>query len=128
MPQTVEWLQEGKIILSKISGVLTIDEIRETSPLYVQMLDAGSAPVHIITGMQGLVLYPTNLLQLKDAMPSLNHPSMGWQVFYGAPPLARSLINVFSTITRSDFSNFRSLEQAVAFLHEKDAAVKLLVP
>lgn len=126
MPHTVEWLQEGKIILSKISGVLTMDEIRETAPLYVQMIDSGDAPVHIITCMKGLVLYPTNFLQLKDAMPSLSHPSMGWQVFYEAPMLASSLINVFAVVAKTHFTSFRSLEQAITFLNSKDKAVKLI--
>lgn len=127
MPHTIEWLQEGKVIMSRFYGVLTMQEMFEATPEYIALFEEGNPPVHIITDMSGLTQYPTNLLQTREALSYMGHEGMGWQAYYGAPALASSLINVFTTVMQTRLSTFRSFDLAIAFLHEKDSAVRLTI-
>lgn len=126
MPYTLDWLQEGKVIISRAYGTLTLAELRASMPKHVAMLDSGSAPVHIITDITNLKLSPANPIEVRDTVSYLNHASMGWHAFYGSVSLASSLINVYSQVMRVRVKVFNTYEQAVKFLEEHDATV--LIP
>lgn len=123
MPYTREWVEHGRIIRTAFTGALTIAELKQSSDEAMEMMEQGNAPVHIITDLTHLKQFPTNLLQVKDALPHLAHPSMGWQTFYGAPSLATSLIGIFGHIARARTRAFPTYEQAVRFLKEQDSTL-----
>lgn len=125
MPHTIDWLQEGKVLISRFEGVLTIQEMFDSTSEYIALFEGGNPPIHIITDLSNLKKFPTSLMQVRDAYAYLKHEKAGWLVYYGAPALASSLINVFNTIEQLPLGNFRSYEQALAFLHDKDKTVKL---
>lgn len=125
MPYTREWIEYGRIIKTAFNGALTLPELKQSSEEASAMMEEGQAPVHIITDLTHLKQFPTNLLQVKDALPHLSHPAIGWQVFYGAPSLAMSLIGIFGHVSRTRTRAFVTYEQAVQFLKSQDATLKI---
>lgn len=127
MPYTMDWLQEGKVIISRAYGTLTLHELRASMPKHIAMLNSGMAPVHILTDISSLKLSPANPIEVRDSVTYLSHPAMGWHAFYGSVSLASSLINVYSQVMRVHVKVFNNYEQAIKFLAEQDPLV-LITP
>lgn len=125
MAYSMEWLQEGKVIISRAQGTLTLDELRQSMPQHIAMFEAGTPPVHILTDITNVRLSAANPIQVRETLTYIDHPLMGWQAFYGSVSLASSLINAYSQVIKVRVKIFRSYEQAIKFLAEQDPAVHL---
>lgn len=128
MPHTHEWVEPRRVAKTMFTGILTVDELKQVSDEAIADMEEGQAPVHFITDLTALTQFPTNLLQVKDALVYISHPSMGWQVFFGAPALATSLIGIFGHIAHARMRAFRTYEQAIRFLKSEDATLTLEAP
>ncbi len=80
MPFTTQWLQENRIIRTQLLGKLSEQEAKEMSAAHAQLLDAGTAPVHLVVDVTGLDSIPINLRQNTAMGEYLRHPSLGWTV------------------------------------------------
>lgn len=125
MPYNVEWFQEGKVIIVRIGVNFPIEEVAQLSVKLIPMLEQGTAPVHILIDATQVKTFPTNLIQARNDAAYFNHPSLGWNAYYGTPTIIHSLLKVFSSVIQAQIVSFRTYEQALAFLREKDDTVNL---
>lgn len=125
MPNEITWLQEPHVILSRVHGVLAVEELLAAVPDIQQRLDAAAHPVHLVVDVSELTSFPTSIHLLKRAMPFGSHPNMGWMVVYGASSLATTFAQIVMRITMQRYRMFDTREDALAFLAEQDAAVSV---
>lgn len=123
MPYTIKWHQPGKVIQSHFAGDISVEEMRESSAKAIEMFAEGTPPIHLVTDMSHVKKFSTNFLEIRTALPYLEHPSMGWHAFYGALPLFTSFINMYAKIVNVRVRTFKTYEQAIRFVAEQDSAV-----
>jgi len=128
MSYQAEWLQEGKVIILRIGVHFAAEEIPPLSNDIIALLEKGTPPVHLVIDASQVKTFPTNIAQARRDATYLNHPSLGWSTYFGMSPVISSILKVFNTMTQANLASLRTLDQALAFLHSKDSAVKLDVP
>jgi hypothetical protein len=123
MPYTLEWYQPQRIILFKLVGKMSEEEVEQSSHnLYHDFLEPGQAPVHILYDSTDLTDYPRNLILVRHAATKyMKHPKLGWLIIYGPDNLTlRFLGKVVSQIMRVQFRYVSTKEDALEILHRID--------
>ena len=127
MPYKLSWYLPKRIILVDCVGTITTDEIRSFAQNGVEMVTSGRPLVHFIVDfrqVQGVESIPQALRTLQQNPP---HPDTGWVLFVGKlNPLLTTFADFAGTVIRVRYRRFGSMEEALAFLKERDTSLALV--
>src|SRR5687767_14970843 len=117
MPISTFWLLEQRIIGVRDYGDITLTELRQTNADVIAMLDAGSAPVHLLLDLTALRKFPTLISASANTMSFLHHPALGYVAVWGIRnPILVPILKVIGRIVSVDPQIVDSLEQALRFI------------
>jgi hypothetical protein len=129
MPYEGRWHTEGRILLGRVYGDLPLPEVEAASRDLIGYLEQGQRPVHLITDMTDLSLYPFNIRAIRSAADFLNHPALGWWQLFGSDnPSLRLLTALVARIAGVKFRWAQSQDEALAFLIGQDDSLRDLSP
>jgi hypothetical protein len=111
---------EGRVVLQKYEGQLTIEEIIESNNTTLQLMHAGSAPVHVVADIRSVKQFPTRVGQLRQAANYLADPTFGWLTLVGGTTLMTSFAMLVTQVTRTRLRTFGSPDEALSFLSRED--------
>ncbi len=115
-----KWVDEKRIIYTRLTGTLTSQEAQEMSDTHARFLSEGIAPVHLIVDVTGLSGVPTNLRQNTSMGGYLRHPSLGWTVLIGGNVLVNFMVSVIGQVFKFRYSKRDSFDDAIAYLSAQD--------
>jgi hypothetical protein len=123
MAYRIEWLVEGRIALTYLSGLITLEETLTFDRDILPYLEQAQPPlVHL--------LFDTSALEQLPGITTLNkfqwpkHPRVGWVISYPQPnPLIAFLTYLMAQIFKSRNRTMNTLEESLAFLNDVDATL-----
>ena len=123
MPYNLSWLNEKRVVLETLSGVIDMDEATKAANTTAEFIQQGQAPVHLIVDVSGMEKFPTNVRSVRSISGYLNDPNLGWMVIVGANHLVNFISTIVSQVVNFQLSRAETVEKAVAFLEKQDATL-----
>jgi len=123
MPVDLNWLLEGRILYIQLTGVLTIDDIKDASQRGVDMLDPSmNLPVHTIHDSRNIIEPPKNVRALFEvSKAALQDPRLGWMINVSSQnQFLTYMITMMGKLTGSEFRFESSVSEALNFLQMVD--------
>lgn len=121
MTHESSWLVAERVIQLRVSDTITMETIQVINAELLDMLETGTAPVHVINDMQGLKGFPNNLIQVKSLLTYMNHSKLGWEVIVSQPnPLVRFFASAITQIAGARMKMVPTLEEAYYALTRLD--------
>jgi hypothetical protein len=123
MSYEISWYHEKRVLLVRIQGELTLEDMRQCSDAIYETLDLGTAPTHVIADLREIGHFPASLIALKNAARYLTHPKIGWIVVIGGPMLAQMFAGILTRTTRINYHAAKTIEEAIQLLFEADPSL-----
>jgi hypothetical protein len=122
MPYEVSWYIEGRVMLTRITGNVTMEELHEVDKQLNALLNSCSSDVvHSLGDMTGVESHPTSAFELQSSQTYYKHSRLGWVVIYGYESKIVNYVSAILTqVFRVRFRVLKSRAEALAFLQEKD--------
>lgn len=117
------WLVPERVIGGTLRGVATLESIEAMDKLLIQMLDAGTAPVHIIVDCGKLTRVPVNLTQVQARMTHLNHAKLGKVAAYDVNRFVRFMAAAVFAFTKTQLHFAANRADAITYLRHIDYTV-----
>src|SRR5690349_2410874 len=116
MAYHVGWYQENRVIMVRMWGDTTVEELDSMFDDLIAHMDKGIKPVHTITDIVELRKFPLSIAAIKNAMPRMSHPKQGWNVVVGGPILVQSFSQIITRVANIRYRSFPTMDDAVMFL------------
>jgi hypothetical protein len=133
MPYTIEWLIEGRVLLSTLTGVITQPELKdfiEDIQVYLQQADpfgsqAGTRPVHHISNSLQLERVDISLKSLQLLVSAYKLAGkIGWQLDVNRHPINKMFANLATQFAHIQTRTFPTQDAAVQFLKDVDPTLR----
>ena len=93
MPITHSWFFPEQIVLVRMTGIMTLDEIRDAFAESARYVESSPArKVHLLHDWRDLKRFPRNVIEIRRVLLARiqNPRKIGWVVMFGTMnPLAR---------------------------------------
>jgi len=105
-------------------GVPTLEELREHNARLVELLDAGTAPVHVLL-RSDIEQPPTLRLDVaRSVFGGLAHPVLGYVLLINRQkPLVEFVATILGRFFGVKYKFFPTLDEAIAFLKAEDPSI-----
>jgi hypothetical protein len=130
MTITVRWLIENRVMLSDFIGEVDSEQVLEYLEKSFAMRDQANAAngeygylVHTITDATRVTKQNVDLVTAQKIMTSLREQRIGWSLFVSPNRLHRFISGMSHQFGGIRFQAFETLDEAIAFLKENDAAL-----
>jgi len=123
---TICWLIENRLLYIKRPAIIDMEMLEADSQRIITMLDAGEAPVHIINDALDVNMTPKNARMMRNALPYLDHPNLGWLVTVTSNAFISFLASIIPQMRRNNNNNVKvvhSVDEAITFLDECESEV-----
>jgi hypothetical protein len=121
MPVDNQWLVERRVLLTRLSGHLTIEELAESASVGTVMIASGITPVYSLVDLTDVTGFPTKLNDLRKVLAAGSSDKLVWIIVYGIPnPLMNFIASTFAQLSRTYFKVFDTFEGAKAFVKQQD--------
>ncbi len=121
MEPIFEWYIKDRVIFHRGFGEQTLEIIQKNNNRFIQMIEEGSAPVHVIVDARQVSLLPTPLFRLSQTTSFFKHLSLGWFIAITNSPTIYFIAGFLPQIVGlPHYRVVRDLDSAIAFLKEKD--------
>lgn len=95
MPVTNEWLIEGRVLLTRVSGSVTMEELIVASANGTAMIETGAAPVYNLVDISAMKGFPTRVTEVRQISVGGTSPKLEWIIVYG---IQNSMVNFLATL------------------------------
>lgn len=123
MPVDVSWYLEDRIIYSKYSGNITIDDIRNGTQQVKQLVYEGTPLVHNIAHLLEINNFPKNIRKIRNTVVRMDNNVIGWTVVINRNKLLRFIVSTVSQLARARFRIFDNQADAIDFLYRMDSSL-----
>jgi hypothetical protein len=122
MAYEVSWYIEGRVIFSRFSGDVTIDDLDQVNKLVIEFLDSSASnAVHHLSDATGIDSHPNNAFALQNSQSYLKHSRLGWVVVYGVKNKTLNFLSALVTqVLKVRVRMLASHDEAVTFLQQVD--------
>lgn len=118
MPVENSWLVEERILLTRMIGVVTVEEMVASAERGTALIASGIAPVYSLVDMTELGSFPMKLGELNNVFKQPSDEKLGWIIVYGIPNRLVSFLA--STFTQLIGKQFRVVDTQEAALKTID--------
>lgn len=116
MPVINEWYVEGKIILTRLVGDVTLEELEQSSAVGTEMIASGDIFVFGVVDMTDLKKFPRSLTDLRHLASLPRSDKLRWIIVCGIP---NPIVNFLAT----SFAHF--INTSYKFVKTRDEALKM---
>jgi hypothetical protein len=118
------WLVPERVILSTLVGVSTLKDIELSNEEVLDMLNAGTPPIHIIVDCTNLESIPVNLTQVISRMTHLHDPNLGNVVAFGVNRWVRFMASAIFPFTKTQIHFVNSRKEAITSIKQLDDTIE----
>ena len=123
MPLAIKWYCDGLVVYARVTGTLTIENLKELNAQVHRMVESSDAPlVHLVTDLSQITAYPS----LGEAMRNVRFEErVGWSIVIGTNErkMVKFITSVIASALRLRFRQVNNLDEALDFLQKVDAAL-----
>lgn len=120
----VNWLVEGRVIHIQVAGEYNVETVRHVVPSVKTMVDAGTAPVHVVWDMSGITKMPKNLREpVRELSLLRDHPNGGWIVMISNNVMMRFAGQIATVFLGAKYRAVGSYDEAVETICRIDQSV-----
>lgn len=123
MNHSVTWYLDQRIVLTVISGDVTLDDLKQASIETNRLVRAGIPLVHDVADMRTMTSFPTRINDFAWMVPYLKETNLGWLIIVTQNPIVRFLGNTLSQVANSRMRSFVTLQEAFDFLAYVDSTL-----
>jgi hypothetical protein len=118
MPVENLWLVENRVMLTRLSGHVTIDDLAENARQGTAMIESGIAPVYSLVDTSQMESFPLKLNDLKTVYDQGSDDKLGWILIYGIPNRFVSfLATTLLQLMRKNYKVVNTQEEAMTFVN-----------
>lgn len=120
MSVTLQWLVEGRVIVSYVWDDFSEGEMAVGVRKAEQMMETGTPLIHDIIDMRHMGKHPINIRRISELMTIFRDDRLGWVVLVSENDVVRFLSRTVLSLVRGRFRAVATPEEAIAFLQEID--------
>ena len=124
MPCELKWYLKDRVLLERLHGVVTLEDVKDSNVQLKALLASGVAPTHVIVDLSGVERFPTSLSTIKEFVkPVPNQEILGWVLIFGAQnSLLRFLASMVTQFTGDNvrMRMFDDLTETLDFIRKQD--------
>ena len=119
MPVENEWYIEGRILMTRLIGTVTVDEMLASGQRGTVMIESGVAPVYSLVDVSQMEHFPTRLVDIKKIAEQGGSDKMSKIILFGVSNrFVNFLANMFTQFIRTDYSVVDTLDDAVKLVEK----------
>jgi hypothetical protein len=126
MPTEVSWYQENRVILVRVWGEATSQDMQGANDQIIPLIQQGAKTtplVHMIADVRAMTKFPMKLNEVGGAQTYLKEPGLGWVIVVGMSPMVRFIASMITQIMEARFRMFPTFAEGIAFLVSRDSAI-----
>lgn len=123
MAYQTTWLLPGRVIHVQYFGRLTADELQAQSDTTKAMVNAGSAPVHIIVDTLNMTRLDVSLGDMR-AIIGQKADNIGWTLIVRHNDFVQFFATVVMKMAQARYAFMDSMDDAAAFLRDHDDSLR----
>ena len=125
MPYQTGWYVENRIILTRYTGFIQVEDIRGQIDETRRLIDQGTPLVHSIIDLSQIDKWPP--LNVVNEFRSMDIESvrerMGWSIIVANNMVLKFGSSLFAPIFNLRQRIFSTVDEALTFLHENDSTL-----
>jgi hypothetical protein len=121
MAYEVSWYMPKRVIITRMSGDVDLQEVRESHMVITQLGEEVSHRVHVIMDMSGVTTFPTSLMRLSRVLGTVDDRRFGWVLIVSSDPVLRFLLTTLGKLMKARMRIFNESESAFDFLAIADS-------
>jgi hypothetical protein len=119
MPAHVSWLIEHRMVSIRYFGVVTAGDVKSNTATGVELVEQGTAPVHVFIDASEIESISISLSELRSLTVPVKSKA-GWTIVIAPNTLYRFFISVGMQFSRGDYKFVESRDEAIAFARLND--------
>jgi hypothetical protein len=125
-----EWYIPSRVLILKVSGDISLEDLARFNQSMIGYLEEGTAPVHLISTAGDIGHVPTNLMLIKETVSYLRHPHMGWTIVVQekANAIAGFILSVATQATGMKMRLVKNVPDGLETLRRIDPSIDVQVP
>lgn len=123
MSISTRWLVPERIIYSRMSDTITLDDLQMVNSTTQKMLAEGHAPVHHLVDVGAVEHFPRDLSRIRTIILDNDNTSLGWTVMIGSNRLLRFMATILTHTVSARFGYVSALDEAIVHLAKRDATI-----
>lgn len=121
----IDWLIPNRIILSKFTGTMTLEDVEGWLEIQMKMVEEGTPLVHHISNSLELDWVEIRLKTFQTLMKGISKSeNFGWHIEITKNPVNRMVSNIVTQFAKVHTRSYTNMEQALAFLKENDPSLE----
>ena len=125
MPHQTGWYVENRIILTRYTGFIQVEDIRGQIDETRRLIDQGTPLIHSIIDLSQIDKWPP--LNVVNEFRSMDIESvrerMGWSIIVANNMVLKFGSSLFAPIFNLRQRIFSTVDEAITFLHENDSTL-----
>lgn len=128
MPFKVAWYVENRVILTRYTGVITVDDIHLQMNQTKELIHQGTPLIHSIIDLSQIEKWPPlNVVnEFRSTDISELRTKMGWSIIVANNVILKFGTALFTPIFKLRQRVFSTLDEALAFLQQEDSTLPTL--
>lgn len=127
------WQLKGRLIYVRLSGIVDEVDLRKGNAIVSQYLaESNDYPVHILFDCTEVERITFSVVQVRNELHYLQHPSLGWVVIFGMAGVVERvgefLTTVIARLTGLQVYSVNTLDEGLAFLRQMDPSLPDWLP
>lgn len=124
MPIQVEWLIPNRVIMSRMSGVISVEDIEGWLVSLTKMVNEGTPLVHHIGDNLQIESIEVSLKTLQVLIKGIKKADhFGWYLSVTTNPINRMMSALTSQFAGIRIRTYWTVEEALSFLKENDPSI-----
>ena len=127
MPAENIWIVENRVMLTRLTGHITIEDMAASARRGTAMIESGIAPVYSLVDASQIEHFPLKLNELKVVSEQGSSDKLSWIIIYGIPNrLLSFLATTFVQVIGKRYKVVATQDEAMAFIAQQEG--QALIP
>jgi hypothetical protein len=127
MPAENSWIVENRVMLTRLTGHITVEDMAVSARKGTAMIESGVAPVYSLVDASQIEHFPLKLNELKTVSEQGSSDKLGWIIIYGIPNrLLSFLATTFVQVIGKRYRVVATQEEALEFVAQQEG--ETLIP
>ena len=121
MPAENLWIVENRVMLTRLTGHITIEDMAVSARKGTALIESGTAPVYSLVDASQIEHFPLKLNELKTVSEQGSSDKLAWIIIYGIPNrLLSFLATTFVQVIGKRYKVVASQDEALAFVAQQE--------
>jgi hypothetical protein len=121
MPAENTWVVENRVMLTRLTGHITVEDMKASARRGTAMIESGIAPVYSLVDASQIEHFPLKLNELKSITEEGSSDKLSWIIIYGIPNrLLSFLATTFAQVIGKRYKVVNTQAEALAFIAQQE--------